>query len=104
LQTMPLFGEKKLIVVRDAQELSGKEWESLLQSYGSAATHFLLLRFAKPIAASVLKVFENGFVIKGIAEKSAQLASWVNLLAQEKGLKLDPTLHSYFLENVASDI
>ncbi len=102
----PFMGERKLILVKDAQEI--KDWEPLIgYAKSSNPTSLLVMLFGqKPDGRSswVKTVKDLGFLYEFKAPGDYQIPKFVNELANEFDLKFDEDACLLLIESIGNDL
>lgn len=110
LQTLPMFAPRKLVVLREAEELEAAQEQLLMDYFSEAANNsgeaYLLVQYAKLRSnAKLLKFAEKqGLYIEAAVDKKPQFEEEIRRIAADKGLKLDPEIVRFLVEYVPIDL
>jgi DNA polymerase-3 subunit delta len=107
VETLPMMANMRVVVIKDAQELSDKEWELLLplveQPVASTAMVCVATRIDKR-KKFIKRFLENGVVIEYRRPFDNQMLDWIRTLAKRRGLALSGDLVDLIHQLVGSNL
>lgn len=106
-ETLPFFGDRKLVIVRDAHRWNADQWKKLAPYLESPNPSTCLVLIAEKVdrrlAAGKLLV-KSAQVIECQRPRDGELGRWARQMAEERGLKLDPRVAQALVLRVGPDL
>jgi DNA polymerase III subunit delta len=105
----PMMAERQLVLIKEAQGLSDKEYEKL-QSYFEKplGSTFLVLAFKSKVLDKRKKSYkiadEKGLVFLSEKVKDYQLAKWIEVFIQEQGFKVTSETAAIMAEYLGNNL
>ncbi len=109
LKTLPMFTQRKLVILRQAEALDSQSEQMMVQYFKceeEPAEAHLLLHYAKIRANAKLKKLaeSQGWYIRAQLERRPEFAAWVKQIAADKGLQLRADVVRFLMEYVPMDL
>jgi DNA polymerase-3 subunit delta len=101
LRMLPVMAEKRLVVLREAQLLTEKDWAALDEVQDWSSGHLVFVIQASQLdrrKKTIKKWLEMGTVVECLTPQEAGRAPWIRSLAREKGLELDNQALAYLVQ------
>jgi DNA polymerase-3 subunit delta len=101
LQTLPVMAERRLVILKEAHQLSEKDWAQLdeIKQLSKDTTVFVIQGNALDRRKkSIKKWLDWGALIECQTPQEAGRAPWIRSIAQEKGLELDNEALAYLVQ------
>lgn len=91
IETLPMMAQARVVVLREAQELTDKEWEILLPLIDSPVESTIFICVANKIdkrKKHIKRFFEKGVVVEFKRPYDNQIPEWILRIAKKHGLDL----------------
>lgn len=91
VETLPMMAAKRLIIIKEAQELTDKEWtelESLIESPVESSVFVILASRIDKRKKQIRQLLDKADCVEFKKPYENQIPSWVNYIAQSLGLTI----------------
>lgn len=91
VETLPMMAERRLVILKEAQELTDKEWvqlEPLLENPVSSTVFVILASRADKRKKPIRTLIESANCVEFKKPYENQIPSWINYIAENLGLKI----------------
>jgi DNA polymerase-3 subunit delta len=91
IETLPMMAQVRVVVVKDAQELTEKEWEQLMPVIDEPVSSTALICVATKIdkrKKHIKRFIERGVAVEYKRPYDNQIPDWIVTIAKKHGLKL----------------
>ncbi len=104
---MPMLGSRQVVIVREAQSLSGFEGLDVYVRNPSPTTVLVLCYKGKSVdkrSAVYKSAAKNGVVLESVRPREYEIGPWLSDFVKDKGLKIDPRALGMIVDNLGTDI
>lgn len=107
IETLPMMAARRVIVVKDAHELTDKEWDQLLPLIDEPVGSSVFVAIANKIdkrKKSMKRFLDNGVVVEFKRPFDNQIPDWIRTIARKHSLKLAPGATELLHQLVGSNL
>jgi DNA polymerase III subunit delta len=107
VETLPMMSPVRLVVVKDAQDLSEKQWDSMMNLVDDPVSTTAFVCIASKIdkrKKHVKRFIEKGVVVEFKRPYDNQIPDWIRTLAKKHELKMTADAVSLFHQLVGSNL
>ena len=107
LETLPMMGAVRVVVLKAAQDLKEKDWEHLGPLLEAPPSGVALICVASKIdrrKKHIKRFLENGVVVEFKRPYDNQIPAWISTLGKRRGLRLEPEAAGLIHQLVGSNL
>lgn len=107
IETFPMMAETRVVVLKEAQDLSDKEWEELMPVIENPVETCVFICAASKIdkrKKHIKKLIETGVVVEFKRPYDNQIPDWIRTIAKRLKLKIDNEAVSVLHQLVGSNL
>ncbi len=105
----PFMSERRLVLVKEAQQMPDKEWDKLLPYFQNPLDSTLLVMVCRGKnldrrKKSFKTLEQKGRIVQSDPLKDHQLAGWVDQMIQAKGFRISPPSKALLLDYIGNQL